>query len=252
MERSRLITLLEEVARGDTDVPTAVQALARLPFATLEHARVDTHRAVRRGFPETIYGPGKTPEQLVAISGALLASGQPALVTRIDAAGVRALATAFEDVESDDVARCALVVPKGYVAPEPVGHILIVTAGTADLPVAREALFVARSLGNTTRLEVDCGVAGLHRLLGITDALQQARVIIAVAGMEGALPTVLAGLVSVPVIAVPTSVGYGASFEGLSALLSMLSSCAEGVTVVNIDNGFGAAVAATLINRPAR
>ena len=252
MERSHLIELLEEVARGETDVSTAAQALQALPFVALADARVDTQRAARRGFPETIYAPGKTADQLVDIARALLASDQPALVTRIDALGVDALRAAFGAVEADAVARCALVRPVGHVAPEPSGRVLIVTAGTSDLPVAREALFVARALGNRVSLEVDCGVAGVHRLLAINDQLQAARVVIAVAGMEGALPTVLAGLVACPVIAVPTSVGYGASFGGLAALLSMMSSCAEGVTVVNIDNGFGAAVAATLMNRPPR
>jgi pyridinium-3,5-biscarboxylic acid mononucleotide synthase len=252
VERTRLIQLLEQVARGETDVSTAAQSLQALPFSALSTARVDTHRPLRRGFPETIYGPGKTPEQLVEIARALLAAGQPALVTRIDGGGLEALTREFGSIEVDVVARCALVRPMGYLAPDPTGQVLIVTAGTADLPVAQEARFVAQALGNRVRLEVDCGVAGVHRLLSIADQLREARVVIAVAGMEGALASVVAGLVSCPVIAVPTSVGYGASFGGLAALLSMMSSCAEGVTVVNIDNGFGAAVAATLINRPQR
>ncbi len=252
MERTRLIQLLEEVARGETDVSTAAQSLGSLPFAAIAEARVDTHRSLRRGFPETVYGPGKTPEQLVDITRTLLAAGQPALVTRIDEQGIDALASEFAPIAVDAVARCALVVPEDYVSVDPTGDVLIVTGGTADLPVAREARFVARALGNKVRLELDCGVAGVHRLLSIEEQLRAARVVIAVAGMEGALASVVAGLVSCPVIAVPTSVGYGASFGGLAALLSMLSSCAEGVTVVNIDNGFGAAVAATLINRPHR
>ncbi len=252
MERTRLIQLLEEVARGETNVSTAAESLGSLPFSALSEARVDTHRPLRRGFPETIYGPGKTPQQLVDIARALLAAGQPALVTRIGPEGIDALTAALGPIEVDVVARCALVAPPDHVAPDPTGGVLIVTGGTADLPVAREARFVAHALGNRVRLELDCGVAGVHRLLSIEDRLRQARVVIAVAGMEGALASVVAGLVACPVIAVPTSVGYGASFGGLAALLSMLSSCAEGVTVVNIDNGFGAAVAATLINRPQR
>lgn len=249
MERHSLIALLEQVSRGETDVTAAADTLARLPFSALAEARVDTHRQSRRGFPETIFGQGKTPTQIVSIARELRQAGQPALVTRLATDAATALAEAFADqLEHDAVARCALV----GAPPPPVGDVLIVTGGTADLPVAREALFVARALGNHTTLELDVGVAGVHRLNAIRDRLAQARVIVAVAGMEGALASVVAGLVSCPVIAVPTSVGYGASFGGLAALLGMLSSCAEGVTVVNIDNGFGAAVAASLINRPAR
>jgi len=216
--------------------------------STHPEARIDVARLSRRGFPETVFGEGKTVAQIVRIAQELLAAGQPALVTRAAPAALDALADAGFTLDRD--ARCAF--RRDDPAPTPEGDIVIVTGGTADLPVAREALFVARALGNEAELIADVGVAGLHRILGVQDRLTRARVIIAVAGMEGALASVVAGLVRCPVIAVPTSVGYGASFEGIAALLAMLSSCAEGVTVVNIDNGFGAAVAATLINRPDR
>ena len=248
MERHRLIELLEGVARGQTAPAAAADVLASLPFTTIPDAVVDTDRLARRGFPETIYGQGKTADQIVAIAQELQRRGQPALATRLSDEALGALEGLGAAV--DRVARCGLL--RAGPAPEASGDVLIVTGGTADLPVAREALFVARALGNRVHLEVDRGVAGVQRLLAIGDRLRAATVIIAVAGMEGALASVVAGLVRCPVIAVPTSVGYGASFGGLAALLSMLSSCAEGVTVVNIDNGFGAAVAATLINRPDR
>lgn len=212
----------------------------------LDGARLDVGRMARRGFPETILGLGKTPEQVVRLAKALRDAGQQALVTRVEEAAGEALIAAFPELRWDRVARCALV--PGPALP-PAGSIAVVTAGTGDLPVAREAAFVAEALGADVTLTADCGVAGLQRVQAVAAELRAADVVVVVAGMDGALPSVVAGLVDVPVIAVPTSVGYGASFEGLAALLAMLNACAAGVSVVNIDNGFGAAVSAVLIAR---
>ena len=253
MERQAVRELLERVASGEVSAEAAQSYLARAPFADHDFARVDTHRALRRGIPEVILGLGKTPEQVVAIAGSLLARDQSVLVTRIEDAAAAAMTEAFPGAIHHVVARCVTISPQGRPdAPEPTpgaGTIAIVTAGTADLPVAEEARVTALALGNPVDVIVDVGVAGLHRLLAVRDRLQSARVLIVVAGMEGALPSVVAGLVDRPVIAVPTSIGYGAAFEGMAALLGMLSSCSAGITVVNIDNGFGAAYAATLMNR---
>lgn len=213
----------------------------------LPDARLDLGRFARRGLSETILGLGKTPEQVVRIAQALHDAGQQALVTRVEPDVAEALAAAFPSVRLAPDARCALVPGEGK--PARAGTVSVVTAGTSDLPVAREAVFVAEALGAQVSLFADCGVAGLHRIQAVADELRAADVVIVVAGMDGALPSVVAGLVDRPVIAVPTSVGYGASFGGLAALLSMLSSCAAGVSVVNIDNGFGAAVSAVLISR---
>jgi len=215
--------------------------------AILPEARVDVGRLARRGLPETILGLGKTPAQIVQIAGALHGAGQQVLVTRIEPDGAQALIDAYPHCEHDPVARCARIPGREPLADG--GSIAIITAGTSDLPVAKEAQFVADALGARTRLFVDCGVAGLQRVQAVAAELDDADVVIVVAGMDGALPSVVAGLVTKPVIAVPTSVGYGASFEGLAALLAMLSACAAGVSVVNIDNGFGAAVSAVLIGR---
>ena len=250
MTREELVALLDAVRDGRTPTGAALEQLTRWPLdaqAVLDEARVDTHRALRQGLPEVVFGQGKTPEQIAAIVGELRAADQPALVTRVDAdtaAAVRAR------VAGDYDARARLL----WFGPEetPVtgnGRIAVVCAGTSDLPVAAEAAGVARHYGNEVDLLVDVGVAGLHRLLGELDVVRRARVLIVVAGMEGALPSVVGGLVDKPVIAVPTSVGYGASLGGVAALLGMLNSCASNVTVVNIDNGFGAAHVATLINR---
>ncbi len=219
------------------------------PTAVLElpDARLDLGRLARRGLPETILGLGKTSEQVVRLAQAMHDAGQQVLVTRVEPDVAAALATAFPDVRQARDARCALI--PGESKPAEAGAVAIVTAGTSDLPVAREAVFVAEALGARVSLFADCGVAGLHRIQAVAGKLREADAVIVVAGMDGALPSVVAGLVDRPVIAVPTSVGYGASFEGLAALLSMLSSCAAGVSVVNIDNGFGAAVSAVLISR---
>ncbi|MCO4770745.1 MAG: nickel pincer cofactor biosynthesis protein LarB [Deltaproteobacteria bacterium] len=222
----------------------------RDPRAVVElpDARLDVGRMARRGLPETILGMGKTPSQVVDLASELHQRGQPVLVTRLEPDAAAALRAAFPDtLDYDSVARCARI-PGTRPLPE-VGSVAVVSAGTSDLPVAREAAFVAQALGADLRFFVDCGVAGLQRVQEVAHELRAADVVIVVAGMDGALPSVVAGLIDRPIIAVPTSVGYGAAFEGLAALLSMLNSCAAGVSVVNIDNGFGAAVSAVLIAR---
>jgi NCAIR mutase (PurE)-related protein len=248
MNRDQVRELLEGVRSGEVDPEQAVEQLARPPFVDVEGARVDTHRALRAGLPEVIYGPGKTAEQVVEIVRTLRGAGQDVLATRIEADAAARVTGALAGGEYDPRARLLW-----YGAAEPPlvgkGTIAVVCAGTSDLPVASEALGVARRFGNKVELVADVGVAGLHRLLASSEVLRAARVLIVVAGMEGALPSVVGGLVDKPVIAVPTSVGYGAAFGGVAALLGMLTSCASNVTVVNIDNGFGAAYVATLINR---
>ena len=217
--------------------------LERLPFATIDHLR-----PVTQGQQEVIFSQGKTPEQVVAIAERLVLAGGSFLATRTESAHRAALAGRFPDAEVNDLGRTVYLSPDPEPPPTGRGTILVVTAGTADLPVAEEAAVTARALRNRVERLTDVGVAGIHRILSQTDLLRNASVIIVVAGMEGALPSVVGGLVKVPVIAVPTSVGYGAAFGGLAALLGMLTSCAAGVTVVNIDNGFGAAAAASRIN----
>jgi NCAIR mutase (PurE)-related protein len=248
MNPDRLRGLLEDVRRGALDPDTAFEELARLPFVDVPDARVDTHRALRSGLPEVIYAPGKTPQQIADVAAALRGAGQHVLVTRLEAALAAPVCARFAGAEYDPVARTLWIGP-AEVAAVGKGTITIVCAGTADLPVAKEAERVARYFGNKVELLIDVGVAGLHRLLAANETLRSARVLIVIAGMEGALPSVVGGLVDKPVIGVPTSVGYGASFGGVTALLGMLTSCASNVTVVNIDNGFGAAYVATLINR---
>jgi len=215
----------------------------RLPFATIDHLR-----PITQGHQEVIFSPGKTVGQVVAIAERLEAAGGSFLATRVDAAQSAALAARFPRAEVNELGRIVYMPPDPEPAPTGRGTILVCTAGTSDLAVAEEAAVTARALKNPVERLTDVGVAGIHRLLTQTDVLRAASVIIVVAGMEGALPSVVGGLVKVPVIAVPTSVGYGASFGGLAALLAMLNSCASGVTVVNIDNGFGAAAAASRIN----
>ncbi len=248
MDRDRLRDLLEEVRRGALEPDAALEALARWPFVDTPEARVDTHRALRHGLPEVIYGPGKTADQVVQILRVLRDAGQSVLATRLTPEVADAVLAAEPGGDYDRVARLLWYGPREV----PVvgrGTLAVVAAGTSDLPVASEAAGVARRFGNKVETLTDVGVAGLHRLLASSAMLRQARVVIVVAGMEGALPSVVGGLVDKPVIAVPTSVGYGASFGGVAALLGMLTSCASNVTVVNIDNGFGAAYVATLINR---
>jgi hypothetical protein len=250
MTGPELQDLLDRVRRGDVDPSAAaglvLAALRAAPFEDLGYARLDTHRAVRQGFPEVILGLGKTAVQIAGIAEKLVARGQALLVTRADAHAFEAVRARVPAATYHETAR-AITLTQGQV-PEGKGTVLIACAGTSDLPVAEEAAVTLEVMGNRIDRLYDVGVAGLHRLLSEHQRLQGARVIVVVAGMEGALPSVVAGLVDVPVIAVPTSVGYGASFGGVAALLGMLNSCANGVSVVNIDNGFGAACVASLIN----
>jgi NCAIR mutase (PurE)-related protein len=238
--------LLEKFRAGKIARDKVLQAFQAAPLADLGFAQVDTHRALRKGFPEVIFGSGKTPEQVVAIASKIFEREQRILVTRINGDHVRALRRRFKHAVHHETARCVTI--EKSPRPRRPGTIAILCAGTSDLPVAEEAAVTAEVMGNQVARIHDVGVAGLHRLLRRLDLIQSANVLIVAAGMEGALPSVVAGLVSRPVIAVPTSVGYGASFGGLAALLAMLNSCGSGVTVVNIDNGFGAGYAASQIN----
>ena len=241
-------TLLADVAAGRLAPGSALERLRRLPFEDLDFARIDHHRALRQGQPEVVFCEGKTLEQVVAICERLEAATGAFLGTRASPAMAEALGARFPRMAWHPIARTVHLAPADRPAPT-AGPVLVVSAGTSDLPVAEEAAVVAEAFGTCVERLVDVGVAGLHRLIAATDTLHRARVVIVVAGMEGALPSVVGGMVAVPVIAVPTSVGYGASFGGLAALLGMLNSCAAGVTVVNIDNGFGAAAAASRICR---
>ncbi|MEW6071448.1 MAG: nickel pincer cofactor biosynthesis protein LarB [Planctomycetota bacterium] len=248
MDRDRLKALLEATRAGDLGVEEALGKLGGLPVAELGHTRLDTHRALRCGFPEVVFAPGKTTAELVDIARSVLAHHERLLVTRLDEERAAPLRAALPAAAYHERARALTV---GLPGPEEgEGLVLVVSAGTSDAGPAEEAAVTARMMGARVRRLADVGVAGLHRLLGHMELLASARVLVVVAGMEGALPSVVGGLVARPVIAVPTSVGYGASFQGLAALLAMLNSCAAGVTVVNIDNGFGAGYAAALVNRP--
>lgn len=247
MNRARLEALLAAVARGEESVESAAEALRRLPFETLPEATIDHHRQLRCGFPEVVFAAGKTEGQIRQIARIILDRGQTLLMTRVSPEMVQPLQASLGPLDHNELART--LSRAGSDTAPPCGSIGIVAAGTADLPVAEEAAVTAGVMGASVERIYDVGVAGLHRLLARLDLLHRQRALVVVAGMEGALPSVVGGLVSVPVIAVPTSVGYGASFGGLAALLGMLNSCAAGVTVVNIDNGFGAGYAAALIAR---
>jgi len=238
--------LLERFRAGKVSVEETVRAFQAAPVADLGFAQVDLHRALRKDFPEVIFGAGKSPAQVLAIASKLVEREQHVLVTRITPAHARVLKKKFRRAVFHEAARCATIEAKPL--PKRSGIISVLCAGTSDVPVAEEAAITADIMGNKVQRLYDVGVAGLHRLLRRLDDIQRANVIVAVAGMEGALPSVVAGLVSKPVIAVPTSVGYGANFGGVAALLGMLNSCGSGVTVVNIDNGFGAGYAASQIN----
>lgn len=248
MTEERLRALLEEVQRGARTPESALDALRRLPFEDLEYAHVDHLRPLTQGHLEIVLCEGKTVQQVVGICESLERASGTFLATRVDEAQRTALTARFPRAEAHPVARTAWLPPDPPAEPTGRGLVLVVTAGTSDLPVAEEAAVVSRAVGNRTELLADVGVAGLHRLLGHAELLNEADVLIVVAGMDGALPSVVGGLVRAPVIAVPTSVGYGASFGGVAALLAMLNACASGVVVVNIDNGFGAAMAASRIN----
>jgi pyridinium-3,5-biscarboxylic acid mononucleotide synthase len=242
-----ILDLLERVKRGDTTPEAAAERLRNLPYEDLDFAKVDHHRALRRGFPEVVYGSGKTPEQIAAIVERITAHEQNVLVTRTTPEVHALVSRSRPEARYHGVARCLTV----SLRPTPPlsGRVAVVSAGTSDLPVAEEAVLTAEFHGATVDRVHDVGVAGLHRLLAQGPTLREAHVVIVVAGMEGALPSVVGGLIDAPVIAVPTSVGYGASFQGLAALLAMLNSCASGVAVVNIDNGFGAGYLASAILR---
>jgi pyridinium-3,5-biscarboxylic acid mononucleotide synthase len=248
MQSSSIEKLLKDVSEGSVDVAQALERLKHLPFEDLGCATVDHHRALRQGFPEVIFGQGKSIPQMRTIIQALSSKGGNVLATRVNGAKGAKLKEFFPEAIYHADAR-ALTIEQHPVKIRGRGKILVVCAGTSDISVAAEAVLTAKLMGNEVEKLYDVGVAGLHRLLAKRELLAEAAVIIVVAGMEGALPSVIGGLVDKPVIAVPTSVGYGAAFGGVAALLGMLNSCAAGVTVVNIDNGFGAAYAASLMNR---
>jgi hypothetical protein len=251
MDRTQIEILLSDVRDGKTGVDQALERLRDLPFEDIGFAKVDHHRALRTGMPEVIFAAGKTPEQVAAIFARMREHGGNVLATRASAkmfAAVRALEKRGKQPRAQYHETARAITLTQASAPAGKGTIAVVCAGTSDLPVAEEAAITARLMGNEVELIADVGVAGIHRLLAQKTSLQSARVLIVCAGMEGALPTVVGGLVNAPVLAVPTSVGYGASFGGVAALLGMLNTCSPNVSVVNIDNGFGAACIASLIN----
>jgi len=246
MNRSQIEALLEDVRANRTPVSDALERLKDLPFEDLGFAKLDHHRALRTGMPEVIFAAGKTPGQVAQIFAHMAKAGGNVLATRSSRECYEAVSSAERRATWHETARAITL--EQTQAPAGKGTICVVCAGTSDLPVAEEAAITTRLMGNTTELIADVGVAGIHRLLAQKQSLQSARVLIVCAGMEGALPTVVAGLVHAPVLAVPTSIGYGASFGGVAALLGMLNTCSPNVSVVNIDNGFGAACIASLIN----
>ncbi len=247
MTRSSILELLAQVERGELTPGDAANRLATLPYEDIGHTRIDHHRSLRSGLPEVIYARGKSPQQTAAIFDRLAASGVDVLATRVDEASAKLVLASHPEAQYHAAPKLLSLRQSGDG--EQRGHIAVVCAGTSDLSVAEEAAICAQTFGALVSRFYDVGVAGLHRLLAVNDSLREADVVIVCAGMEGALPSVVGGLVAVPVIAVPTSVGYGASFGGTAALLGMLNSCSPNVSVVNIDNGFGAAYIATLIAR---
>jgi NCAIR mutase (PurE)-related protein len=248
MNVQKLERLLKNVKTGKISIDEAITHLKSLPFEDLGYARIDHHRSLRKGFPEVIWGEGKFPSQILSIMKELKRKGQNILITRLDGGKAKVIQKVFPKSQYYPRSKILtyLIHP---LKPEGKGTILVITAGTTDIPVAEEAVVTAQFMGNHVETLYDVGVAGIHRLLSERERLEAARVLIVVAGMEGALPSVVGGLVDRPVIAVPTSVGYGTSFGGITALLAMLNSCASGVAVVNIDNGFGAGYMASLMNR---
>ena len=247
MNAKTLKKLWESVVSGHVAVEEAVSRLKRLPFEDLSYAHVDHHRSLRKGFPEVIFGEGKTGEQILGIAKAMVEHGDIVMVTRLSQDKADLLKVTYPDAVYHREARILVFAPEP-IQPVGSGLILVIAAGTSDIPVAEEAAVTAKTMGHAVKTLYDVGVSGIHRLLGYHALWAEASVLIVVAGMEGALPSVVGGLVDKPVIAVPTSVGYGASFGGVTALLGMLNSCASNVTVVNIDNGFGAGYVAALIN----
>jgi NCAIR mutase (PurE)-related protein len=248
MNQEAVRKLLAGVKAGEIPVEDALDRLKSLPYLDLGFAMVDTHRALRQGFPEVIMGEGKEPADIVRIVESLRGGGNPILVTRINGEKAQAVRSGLPGMTYNERAR-ALVLIEGEIELRGKGTIMVVSAGTSDIPVAEEAALVGELMGNRTERLWDVGVAGIHRLMNHIDRLREANVLVVAAGMEGALPSVIGGIVDRPVVAVPTSLGYGAGFGGLSALLGMLNSCAAGICVVNIDNGFGAGYVASLINR---
>ena len=248
MTEKRIREILDGVSAGTMTPAAAFKHIGELPFEDLGFAKIDNHRSVRRGIPEVVFGEGKTADQLSAIGKRVIASGTNLIITRLAADKARVVKRKIRGLIYHADSRIGVVI-KERVKPWGQGVVMVLSAGTSDIPVAEEAALCAELFGNRVGRVYDVGVAGIHRLTANLDAIREASVLIVVAGMEGALPSVVAGLIDKPVIAVPTSVGYGASMGGLAALLGMLNSCASGVTVVNIDKGFGAALAATLINR---
>jgi pyridinium-3,5-biscarboxylic acid mononucleotide synthase len=250
MNPDRLKDLLNQVKMGEVSVEQAVNKMKHLPFEDIDFARIDHHRSLRKGFPEVIFGEGKTDRQIMEIMARMKKNKDNILVTRLDAKKASAVCKRFPEATYHPLSRVLTCLAKPIKTQTTRGLILVISAGTSDMPVAEEALLTAQIMGNNVEYIYDVGIAGLHRLMAKQEKILSASVLIVVAGMEGALPSVVGGLVDRPVIAVPTSIGYGASFNGLAALLGMLNSCASGVAVVNIDNGFGAGYLANLINRP--
>lgn len=246
MDKEGLIKLLSDVKTGEKSIDNAIEYLKDLPFKDLDFAKIDHHRGIRVGYPEVIYTEGKDLEHLKGIVSHMLERDANILATRVNEEAYRAILEVTDKVVYQRIARICIINPREIPR---IGNIAVVTGGTADIPVAEEAAVVCEAFGNNVDRIYDVGVAGIHRLLNNIDRIREASAVIAVAGMEGALASVVAGLVDVPVIGVPTSVGYGANFKGLSALLTMLNSCAAGIGVVNIDNGFGAAYLASQINK---
>jgi hypothetical protein len=247
MNKNHTLEILQKIKSGELTPENALLKLRAAPFEELGYAKPDHHRGLRQGIPEVIYGGGKTAEQIIGISSSLLARGQDLILITLLTPEIAYEVGKAHRLDYNETARIGII---GILpAPDGIGRIVIATGGTSDMPIAEEAALTAQALGNEVTRLYDVGVAGLHRLLSNIDIIMQAKVIIAIAGMEGALPSVIGGLADCPVIAVPTSVGYGANFGGLSALLTMLNSCASGVCVVNIDNGFGAGYLASMINK---
>ncbi|NWF82639.1 MAG: nickel pincer cofactor biosynthesis protein LarB [Bryobacteraceae bacterium] len=247
MDKDQLKLLLEGVRSGEVDIDTAMDRMRHMPFENLGFATIDHHRAIRVGLPEVIFGKGKTPEQIAAIMGKLAERASNVLATRVAPEAHELVRASIPDVEYFPLSGALRIMRDRTLHGK--GKLAVISAGTTDLPVAEEARVTAEVMGNEVVEVHDVGVAGIHRLFGNFETIREARVIVVCAGMEGALPSAVGGLVRVPVIAVPTSVGYGASFHGLAALLGMLNSCASNVSVVNIDNGFGGGYVASLINR---
>jgi hypothetical protein len=248
MNKNKLLTILESVSKGKVSVQAAARELSHYHTEDINFATIDHHRSLRKGFPEVIFGEGKTSEQIIGIMDRMIPQENIVIATRVNKEKAKKITAYFPSAAYHDDARMILL-EKSALPKKGRGYILVISAGTSDIPVAREAFITADAMGNDVKSLFDVGVAGIHRLLSHVETIQAASVLIVVAGMEGALPSVVAGLVSKAVIAVPTSVGYGSSFNGISALLGMLNSCSSNVSVVNIDNGFGAGYVASCINQ---